>query len=123
MIKNGAAHWPTNKAQLFLPETLRIAEAIIDPTAKPKYTLDGAPDVMDSMAPVKRSSDACPSPTLVCIFKSPALVYFSSAVLGCHRKHFQKTIREKFASTPSIQNCWRQTEGNSTSNRDFHAIM
>src|SRR5690348_16788214 len=72
MIKNGAAHCPTNSAQPFFPDTLRIAEAIIDPTAKPRYTLDGAPDVMDSIAPVNRSSEACPSSTLVLIPLSPA---------------------------------------------------
>src|SRR5690348_3170698 len=67
MMRNGAAHWPTNSAQSSLPLSFKIADAAIEPRARPKNKLEGAWEVCRSIAPVKRSSLLCPRSTLVSI--------------------------------------------------------
>ena len=65
MIRKGAAHWPTKSAQWFLFDNLRTADIAIEPSASPKNKLEGTVDVCRSIAPVTRSSFACPRSTLV----------------------------------------------------------
>src|SRR3954463_12802475 len=69
MIRNGAAHWPTNSAQSSCLKILSIRDALIEPRASPKKTLDGTLPVCFSIAPVKRSSVASPANTLLSIMK------------------------------------------------------
>src|SRR6185312_1411557 len=96
MIKNGAAHCPTNNAQLFFPENFRIADATMAPTASPRYTLDGAPDVIASIDPVIRSSETCPCSTLDCILL--LLMMILIAVFGCCRQCLRNENVGKIAS-------------------------
>src|SRR3989441_13232797 len=66
-MRKGAAHWPTNSAQSSLPLSFKIADAAIEPRARPKNKLAGAWEVCRSIAPVNRSSLLCPRSTLVSI--------------------------------------------------------
>lgn len=52
MIRNGAAHCPTNSAQSSFFKIFNIADAAMEPIANPKNALDGNFDVWLSIIPV-----------------------------------------------------------------------